>query len=214
MKLKGISLPVNTVVILTTAILVLVLIIYMIIQGTDTSVITNQDAFNRGCRVYVETGQLPSTILLGDVTKDGKEDNLLTVCRLHYAVSDMDDEGCMEKCQKIFPYGEIGGTGGSGGGTSTTCPTGDEARDYCFTSGVGSSCGGNCYCSSTTACSPFKNDGATCNHDYECKSPCCNIGRACSAGKSNGVACTTHYECKSNECNSAGVCEGTETCRP
>ncbi|RLJ00666.1 MAG: hypothetical protein DRP06_01610 [Candidatus Aenigmatarchaeota archaeon] len=185
MKLKGISLPINTVVILLAAFLVLVLIIYMIIQGTDTSLITNQDAFNRGCRVYVETGQIPSTIILGDVTNDGNEDNLLTVCRLHYMDSNMDNEGCMKKCQKIFPYGKIGGTGGS----STICPVGTEAINYCSATGAGSSCGGNCYCSSGSTCAPLRANDVKCSRSYECKSNCCEIENLKLICVATGVNC-------------------------
>ncbi len=210
MKLKGISLPVNTVIILTLAILVLILIVYMIINGTDISPITNQDALNRGCKVYIETSQPPSTIMIGDVTNDGKEDSLLSVCRLLYMNSSMDNEACAGRCRKLFPYS---GTGSGGGGTSITCPTGDDARGYCSTSGAGSSCGSNCYCSDSTTCYPLKDDGATCTKSYECESNCCNIGGACGVGKSNGADCTTHYECKSNNCNSSNKCEGPGVCR-
>ncbi len=175
MKLRGIGLPINTVIILTLAILVLVLIVYMIISGTDISPITYQDAFRAGCRVYVETGQSPSTIMLNDVTKDGKEDSLLSVCRLYYAVSDMDDEACAGRCKEVFSFG--------GGSLTITCPT---ENNPCI-GRIGQSCcskwnddksnclrvSDTCYCSSETDCIPMKRNGELCTKSYECKSNCC-----------------------------------------
>ncbi|MCK4730309.1 MAG: hypothetical protein KAT28_03245 [Candidatus Aenigmarchaeota archaeon] len=199
MKLKGIELPVNTVIILVVAILVLVLIVYMVIKGTDMSLVTNQDAFNRGCRVYIEEGRLPSTIMLGDITNDGKEDSLLTVCRLHYMDSSMDDEGCREKCREVFPFGEVGDTGGV-----TTCPTGADASGYCFATDTGSLCSGNCYCSDSTTCSPLKNDGVGCSKSYECKTDCCNEVWVCSAGKPEDASCEKYHECLSGTCTVDG----------
>ncbi len=207
MKLKGIELPVNTVIIIVVGFLVLALIIYMVINGTDMSTVIYQSAFNEGCRVYVEEGRLPSTIMLGDVTNDGKADSLLTVCRLHSLDSNMDEEGCMEKCRIVFPYGEIG----SNGGSSTICPTGTEAMNYC--SSTGDSCGGGCYCSSGSTCAPLKNDGIGCGHSYECDSGCCNMpGSRCSKGLDNGDVCVANYDCKSNNCGEGDICSGTGDC--
>ncbi len=104
--MKGINLPVNSVIIITLAILVLVFLGYMFITGTNPlpQTVKPENAFNIGCKKYFETENSPENIPVGDINNDGNQDNLLTACRLYYSNESMEAEGCEQRCRDRFPY--------------------------------------------------------------------------------------------------------------
>jgi len=102
--MRGVSLPVNTIIIISLAILVLSTIIYFFVSGISFFKTTDyEQAFNEGCRIYKERGTLPSDINLGDVNNDGSDDNLLFVCREYFSDRTMDNTDCKNQCDKRFP---------------------------------------------------------------------------------------------------------------
>ncbi len=104
--MKGISLPVNSVIIITLAILVLVFLGYMFITGTNPFVsVGYESALNNGCNSYLHSDQSVESIMVGDINNDGNPDNLLTACQLYYSNEGMEAEGCEQRCRDRFPYG-------------------------------------------------------------------------------------------------------------
>ncbi|RLJ02521.1 MAG: hypothetical protein DRP10_00850, partial [Candidatus Aenigmatarchaeota archaeon] len=121
MRLRGVSLPVNSVIIIALAILVLVSLGYMFITGTNPfpQTVNPESAFITGCNKYFQTGNSPENIPVGDINNDGKSDNLLAACRLYFSNESMDADGCLQKCRERFPFSSIG-SGSSGGGSSSS----------------------------------------------------------------------------------------------
>ncbi len=104
--MKGISLPVNSVIIIALAILVLVLLAYMFITGTNPFVsVGYESAVDNGCKTYLQSDQSVKSIMVGDINNDGNQDNLLTACRSYYSNESMEAEGCEQKCRDRFPFG-------------------------------------------------------------------------------------------------------------
>ena len=103
MKLKGISLPVNAVIIIALAVMVLLLVAAFFFGSTkqlgDTSV---ESAWNQGCNALRNTyhcdASVVGTIKTADITGDGVEDSLLTICRVKYHNDDLSAEWCRNKC--------------------------------------------------------------------------------------------------------------------
>ena len=148
--MKGISLPVNSVIIIVLAILVLVLLGYMFITGTNPFVfVSYESALNNGCKVFLESGQSVDNILVGDLNKDGSSDSLLTACQLYYSNPDMDVDGCADRCRDRFPFGS-----GSSGGGGTDIPD-DETYIVCGSK-----------CAEKATCSWKINGDITCDDKY------------------------------------------------
>ncbi len=104
--MKGISLPVNSVIIITLAILVLVFLGYMFVTGTNPFVsVGYESALNNGCKTYLQSDQSVESIMVGDINNDGNQDNLLTACRSYYSNESMNAEGCEQRCRDRFPFG-------------------------------------------------------------------------------------------------------------
>lgn len=102
--MKGISLPVNAVIIIAIAILVLVVVAYFFVSGTAPFKSANyEQEFNKGCKIYKQTGTSANQIILDDVNNDGEDDSLLEVCRIYFSNQSMDSEGCENQCDKRFP---------------------------------------------------------------------------------------------------------------
>ena len=108
MASKGISLPVNTVIIIAVAVLVLVVISVMFSSstGTSTRTISHADAWNRGCSAAKVRGCLAddftavSTQLIPgyDPNGDSADDNLLEACKNFFSDSLLDKDKCRTKC--------------------------------------------------------------------------------------------------------------------
>jgi hypothetical protein len=103
--MKGISLPINTVIVVVIAILVLSIVVFFFVTGTNPFIFTKYESeFNKGCEIYVRTGQDIKNIVLGDVNLNGSNDNLLTVCRLRFSNKGMSKGDCENECKRRFPY--------------------------------------------------------------------------------------------------------------
>lgn len=110
--MKGISLPINSVIIIALAILVLALLGYMFITGTNPFVsVGYESALNNGCKIFLESNQSVEDIMVGDIDGDGNPDNLLTACQLYYSNETMEPGECEQRCRDRFPFG----SGSSGG---------------------------------------------------------------------------------------------------
>ncbi len=108
--MKGISLPINTIVIISIAALVLVVLatVFSNIFIEKSGSMTTETAFSQGCVTlkYVEGCQKqPSEIVITGFnpygkTEDGKPvyDDLLTACRLRFNDPDMRNTECASKC--------------------------------------------------------------------------------------------------------------------
>jgi len=102
---KGISLTIHSVIIIVLAILVLAIIGFFFITGTDPlRAMKYQSAFDRGCKIHLETGRSADSILLDDLDGDGKPNTLLDACRLYFADSNLTPENCSQKCKQKFPF--------------------------------------------------------------------------------------------------------------
>lgn len=104
--MKGISLPINTVIIISLAILVLVFILFYFITGTKPFDYTKyENAIIQGCDIYMKTKMRPEEIEVGDINGDGLPENLLNICRVYYSNSSMSSDTCIEKCKERYPKG-------------------------------------------------------------------------------------------------------------
>ena len=105
--MRGVSLPVNTTIIIIMAILVLGVVTYFFISGTNPlKSASYEQAFNTGCKAYLDRGLSPnqiSEVKVGDINNDGEEENLLDVCRVYFSDSDMSAWECEQQCKKRFP---------------------------------------------------------------------------------------------------------------
>ncbi len=105
--MKGVSLSINTIIIISLAILVLVFLSYTFLAGSFPGFygMRLEQAFNSGCEKYIRTGTSPKDIFVGDINSDGSEDSLLTACRLYYGIDDMTLTECENRCEQKFPFG-------------------------------------------------------------------------------------------------------------
>jgi len=208
---KGISLTIHSVIIIVLAILVLVIIAFFFITGTDPlRAMKYQSAFDRGCKIHLETGRSADSILLDDLDGDGKPNTLLDACRLYFADSNLTPENCSQKCKQKFPFefeapsGEAPETPGSG-----TQP---------YSKGLGEACSSDYECAS----------GHCTYIDQQCRSEIKNCDnppctRACTNNKAGGEACGPYTEtkcdfnCASGLCTcpaGSGSCTVRDTCAP
>ncbi len=98
--MKGINLLVSSVIIL--AILSLVFLGYIFSTGPIPPPSTRyRSAINNGCKIYLQSNQSVESIMVGDINNDGKQDNLLTACKLYYSNESMEAEGCEQICRAI-----------------------------------------------------------------------------------------------------------------
>lgn len=113
--MKGISLSINTIIIVAIAILVLVFLGYTFLIGSFPPFygMRLEQSFNSGCEKYIKTGTSPENIFVGDINSDGSNDNLLTACRMYYGIDDMNLTECENRCKQKFPFG-FGASGGGG----------------------------------------------------------------------------------------------------
>ncbi len=104
MRLKGIALPVNSVVIIALAMMVLLMLAAFFAggfrQGSSTKV---ENAWNNGCRTLEEAYNCDaddvSSIETGkDVTGDDSPDDLLTVCKQKFDDKSLNKYFCRNKC--------------------------------------------------------------------------------------------------------------------
>ena len=102
MALKGISLPVNAVVIIALAVMVLLLIAAFFGSGVGQIGAANiESAWTQGCNALKSANCNASAvknITVGDVTGDDKPDNLLTVCRIKFKKDDASIYWCRNQC--------------------------------------------------------------------------------------------------------------------
>ncbi|MCK4730010.1 MAG: hypothetical protein KAT28_01705 [Candidatus Aenigmarchaeota archaeon] len=108
MKMKGVELPVNSVIVIALAIMVLLMIAAFLMGGVGQMSSTDVDnAWNRGCGVLKNTYKCDdtkvSTIDSGiDVTGDGVSDTLSHVCIKKFGQTsegaDITDKFCRNKC--------------------------------------------------------------------------------------------------------------------
>ena len=106
--MKGISLPVNTVIVISVAVLVLGLIsmFFSSSTGTSTRAISHADAWNRGCSqanargcLVNDFGGLSGIIIAGyDPNGDGVNDYLWIACKNFFANNGLTAADCRAKC--------------------------------------------------------------------------------------------------------------------
>jgi len=103
MKLSGVSLPISSVIIIALCILVLVALAIYFVHGSKSLATTEyENAFSRGCDIYLKTFKNPEDIILDDVNNDAIPDSLLTVCRLYFSNPEMNSTECADKCRERF----------------------------------------------------------------------------------------------------------------
>ena len=102
MKMKGIELQVNSVIVIALAIMVLLMIAAFLMVGGDTSSMDLEKAWNQGCGVLKNTHNCDRSIVdslqVLDVTGDGIADNLLTICRAKYNDQTLTGTYCRNQC--------------------------------------------------------------------------------------------------------------------
>jgi hypothetical protein len=90
MRLKGISLPVNAVIIIALAVMVLLLVAAFLGGGiTNIGQVNVENAWTKGCDVLKKTyncraEDVDNVVLTTDVNGDGENDNLLTLCHVKF----------------------------------------------------------------------------------------------------------------------------------
>jgi len=100
--LKGISLPVNFIVILAVAVVVM-LIVVILMTGVITPLPVNDvQAWTIGCERLIQRGcradDVRNIVITGyDPNGDGQWDNLLTACQRRLG-RDYDDQRCRDAC--------------------------------------------------------------------------------------------------------------------
>lgn len=101
--MKGVELSTNAVILIILGILVLVVMVYHLLTGTLPLVPTKYDTeFSNACRIHINTETPVSQIVTEDVNGDGQADNLLTVCRLLYAMPNLNETACSQMCKERF----------------------------------------------------------------------------------------------------------------
>jgi len=101
MKLKGIELPVNSVIIIALAIMVL-LMIAAFLMGADVSPSKIEGAWSQSCGVLKNTHNCNKSFVdslkVVDVTGDGIADSMLTICRAKFNDQTLTKTYCRNKC--------------------------------------------------------------------------------------------------------------------
>ena len=100
-KMKVISLPINFIVILAVAIIVLVVAVTLILHSTDIVYIDDLKAWTQGCGVWKQRGcsenDINNIIIANyDPNKDGVPDNLMTACQRYLQYTSVED--CKKAC--------------------------------------------------------------------------------------------------------------------
>ncbi len=103
MRLKGISLPVNSVIIIALAVMVL-LMLAAFFTGVfrQTGSVDVGNAWTQGCSILKHTyncnGSKVAEIKTSDITGDNVDDSLLVVCRAKYKDDTVSKYWCRNKC--------------------------------------------------------------------------------------------------------------------
>lgn len=101
--MKGISLSINTVIIIVLAIIVLIFVVWFF--TSQTSPIANflevQAAWQKGCYIYLQTGERDPMIDM-DIDNDGLDDNFFKICKAYFNRVDISLEDCLRQCEKEF----------------------------------------------------------------------------------------------------------------
>lgn len=89
MTLKGIEMPVNSVIVIALAVMVLLMLATFFFGGTgQTRSVSIESAWGEGCNIlkvrYNCDGSKVSEIRTADITGDGIEDSLLAICKIKY----------------------------------------------------------------------------------------------------------------------------------
>ena len=103
MRMKGISLPVNAVIIIALAVMVLLMLAAFFGGGVgQMSSASVESAWSQGCNILKNTYNCDATEVLNikttDITGDGVEDSLLVVCRAKYKDDTLSEYWCRNKC--------------------------------------------------------------------------------------------------------------------
>ena len=102
--MKGLELPVNTIIIVVVAVMVLVVLAVFFIRmlGPNTTVMDDQSAWVRGCGIIkdggCQTDDFSLEIANYDTDGDGIDDTILTSCHRIFSDTSLDAEACREKC--------------------------------------------------------------------------------------------------------------------
>jgi len=101
MKMKGIELPVNSVIIIALAIMVL-LMIAAFLMGADVSPSKVESAWSQGCNILKNTHNCDADkvtdIIVTDITGDAVGDSLLVICRAKFKNDNASVHWCRNKC--------------------------------------------------------------------------------------------------------------------
>jgi hypothetical protein len=102
--MKGVELPVNTMIVIALGFFVLILVAFWLVGGFKPLDEAKVDsAVNDGCNKYAQnTDFLPEDIGVGDINNDGKADTLLDACRLYMKKMDLTSQECIDICVKKF----------------------------------------------------------------------------------------------------------------
>ena len=103
MRIKGIALPVNSVIVIALAVMVLMMLAAFFMFGFDTTPTNVERGWTNGCGTLKSAhncdAEKVSSIDTGeDVTGDGVSDNLLEVCRQKFTYADANEYFCRNKC--------------------------------------------------------------------------------------------------------------------
>ena len=116
MKMKGIELPVNTVIVIALAIMVL-LMMAAFLMSADIKSPKVDNAWNRGCGILRNTYKCDDTKVSSidggiDVTGDGVSDTLSLICKKKFGQTsegaDITDKFCRNKCCNTVISTELG----------------------------------------------------------------------------------------------------------
>ncbi len=139
MKMKGIELPVNSVIVIALAIMVLLMIAAFLMGGLGPMGSTDvESAWSSGCKVLTSTYNCDSTKVKTidsgvDVTGDGVSDTLFQVCQKKYGETstgeDITENFCRNKCCTTIISTELDcvqdiDCNSAVGGLGWTCDTG------------------------------------------------------------------------------------------
>jgi len=195
---KGVSLTIHTAIIIVLAILVLAIIAFFFITGTNPlTAMKYQSAFDRGCKIHLETGKKVDSILVDDLDGDGKPNTLLEACRLYFADSTLTPENCSEKCKQKFLFGfNVSGNGASGiPGDRLALGEICTANSDC----ASNRCDYKPDCDRSSRCSPFNPWGS--GHPCSCRSGEGCYGDYCDDPHRNSCC---NYNCDSGKCDIPG----------
>ncbi len=100
--MKGIEMPVNTVIIVALAIMVLLMLAMFFFGGTrQMSATSLESAWSQGCSILkshnCEADKVEG-IMVADITGDGIKDSLLLICRAKYQDDTVSEYWCRNKC--------------------------------------------------------------------------------------------------------------------